>query len=150
MESNNTEQIMWSDSFLCGIKQIDDQHKRLVDLTNELFSHVSGSEEEEYVFFNKVIQELVKYIKAHFATEEKMMIDANFSGYAEHKGEHEKFMLTVVDNIKDYLGGQRLTHLSFSQFLKDWILTHIVVMDKQCFESFSKTAEYKRHTGSII
>jgi len=143
MAKEQLELIAWSDRLSCGLKIIDDQHKGLVDLVNEMFNHVTGNGLQEKDYFNRVIQEAVKYVKLHFATEEKIMIATKFAGYAEHKKEHEKFVLAVVNNIKDFEAGKRLTLSSFARFLKEWILSHIAMMDKQYFEYFKKIATRK-------
>ena len=143
MTKENIELVTWSDRLSCGIALIDDQHKGLVDLVNDMFKHATGNETQEHDYFNRVIQEAVKYVKVHFATEEKIMIATKFSGYAEHKKEHEKFILAVVNNIKDYEAGKRLTLSTFTKFLKDWILSHIAMMDKQYFEYFKTIASRK-------
>jgi hemerythrin len=139
----NRELISWSNTFSCGIKIVDDQHKELVNLVNDLFNHVTGNPEEERAYFNKVIMQAVKYVKVHFATEEKIMLATKFYGYAEHKRAHDSFVLTIADNIKDYQAGKRFTLSTFTKFLKDWILSHIAVMDKQYFEHFKKIASRK-------
>jgi len=143
MTKENIELVTWSDRLSCGITLIDDQHKALVDLVNDMFKHATGNETQEHDYFNRVIQEAVKYVKVHFATEEKIMLATKFSGYAEHKKEHEKFILAVVSNIKDYEAGKRLTLSTFTKFLKDWILSHIAMMDKQYFEYFKTIASRK-------
>ncbi|MCL2720218.1 MAG: bacteriohemerythrin [Treponema sp.] len=137
------ELITWSDKFSCGIKLIDDQHKELVALVNEMFNHVTGNDLQEHNYFNRVINDAVSYVKVHFATEEKLMLATKFDGYAEHKKEHDSFVLAVVENIKDYEAGKRLTLSSFTRFLKDWVLPHIALMDKKYFEYFKKVATRK-------
>jgi len=139
----NAELITWSKALSCGIKLIDDQHQELVALVNDMFNHVTGNEKQERIYFNEVIREAVNYIKVHFATEEKIMRYAKFEGYAEHKREHDNFILTVVGNVKAYKARDRVTLLSFSKFLKQWIMSHIGVMDKQYFEYFRKIATRK-------
>jgi len=137
------ELVKWSNNLSCGVKLIDDQHKGLVDLVNEMFNHINGNEVQERNYFNRVIQEAVKYVKVHFATEEKIMVATNFSGYAQHKKEHDNFVMTVVKNVKDYEAGKRFTLITFTRFLKEWILSHIAVMDKQYFEYFKSIASRK-------
>jgi len=137
------ELIAWNATFSCGIKLIDEQHKGLVALVNEMFNHITGDEEQEREYFNKVIQEAVRYIKIHFATEEKIMRFANFAGYAAHKKEHENFIITVITNIYSFQAGKRVSLLSFTKFLRNWILSHIAVMDKQYFDYFRKIATRK-------
>jgi len=143
MTDEKQELITWSNRLSCGIKLIDDQHKVLVNLVNEMFKHITGNEVQEHDYFNRVIKEVVDYVKVHFTTEEKILTATKFSGYAEHKKEHENFVLAVVANIKDYEAGNRLTLSSFTKFLKDWILSHIAMMDKQYFEYFKKIATRK-------
>ena len=135
--------ITWSSTFACGIKLIDDQHKGLVKLVNEMFNHVTGDDEQEREYFNKVIKEAVDYIKVHFATEEKLMHFTKFENFEEHKKEHDNFVLTVVANIVAYRSRERFTLLSFTKFLKDWVLSHIAVMDKKYFEHFKRLATRK-------
>jgi hemerythrin len=148
MAKEQFELVVWSDRLSCGIKIIDDQHKVLVNLVNEMFNHATGNGLQEKDYFNRAIQEIVKYVKIHFATEEKIMTATKFAGFVEHKKEHEKFVLAVVENIKDYEAGKRLTLSAFTKFLKDWILSHIAMMDKQYFEYF-KTIASRNADGSL-
>jgi len=143
MPVDSEDFVSWSNKFASGIKLIDDQHKGLVDLVNEMFKHVTGNAVQERNYFNIVIQEAVNYVKVHFATEEKMMIATKFPEYQEHKKEHESFIIAVVENIKDYESGKRHTLSSFTRFLKDWILSHVALIDKKYFDYFNKIATRK-------
>jgi len=143
MTHHNEEWIVWSHKLSCGVKIIDDQHKGLVNLVNEMFNHINGNDVQERNYFNRVIQEAVQYVKVHFATEEKIMVATKFAGYPDHKKEHDSFVLTVLNNVKDYEAGKRLTLITFTRFLKEWILSHIAVMDKQYFEYFKSIASRK-------
>lgn len=138
-----SELVRWSATYSVGIKLIDDQHKGLLDLVNNLFNHVSGDEATERAYFQKVIQTAVNYVKVHFATEEKIMLATRFPGYAEHKKAHDTFVLTVVDSIRDFEAGKKFTLAGFTRFLKDWVLTHIAIMDKQYFTYFKQIATRK-------
>jgi hemerythrin len=138
-----SELVSWSSTFSVGVKIIDDQHKELLRLTNDLFNHCIGDEESERQYFKDVIGKAVEYVKVHFATEEKIMIATKFSGYWEHKREHDSFVLAVVEQINAFNEGRPFTLLAFTRYLKDWVLTHIAVSDKQYFEHFKKLATRK-------
>ena len=138
-----SELVRWSATYSVGIKLIDDQHKGLLNLVNDLFNHVSADEATERAYFQKVIQTAVNYVKVHFATEEKIMLATRFPGYAEHKKAHDTFVLTVVDSIRDFEAGKKFTLTGFTRFLKDWVLTHIAIMDKQYFTYFKRIASRK-------
>jgi len=144
----SNELITWSNRYACGVKLIDEQHKGLVMLVNEMFNHITGDKKQEDDYFKSVIQEAINYIKIHFATEEKIMLSTNFKGYAEHKSKHDVFILTVVENIRNYKEGNRFSLLSFTKFLKDWILSHIAVMDKQYFD-YLKNIAVRRADGKM-
>jgi hemerythrin len=140
---NKVEYVKWHNSYSMGIKVIDDQHKGLLDLVNELFNHSTGNEEEEREYFKEVIGHAVDYVKVHFATEEKYMIVTKFPGYKEHKKTHEDFVREIVNSVKDYDTGKRLVLAHFSKFLRDWVLGHVAVMDVKYSEYFKKIATRK-------
>jgi hemerythrin len=125
------EYVKWSDTYSTGVTLIDEQHKGLLDLINDLFNHVTGDEAKERAYFQAVIQQAVQYVKFHFATEEKYMTSIGFRGFADHKKAHDQFVLTVITTIKNFEKGNTLTLENFANFLKDWVLSHIAVMDKQ-------------------
>jgi hemerythrin len=141
----SSELIAWSRTFSCGIKIIDDQHKEFVDLVNDMFHHATGDEKHEHEYFNLVIQRAVKYIKIHFATEEKIMRALKYPGFAEHKRAHDLFVLKVVNKIQDFESEKHYTLYSFTKFLKDWVLSHIAVMDKEYFLYIKQIAAHKAY-----
>ena len=135
--------VNWSPTFSVGVNLIDNQHKELLKLTNDLFSHSIGDPESEQAYFKKVIKGAVDYVKVHFSTEEQIMIKTRFPGYAEHKREHDSFILTVIEQVKVFEESKKMPLLNFTNFLKDWILTHIAISDKGYFEYFKKIATRK-------
>ena len=143
MATDKSELVTWSSTFSVGVKIIDDQHKGLLNLVNDMFNHVTGNEADEQAYFTQVIQQAVQYVKIHFMTEEKIMIHTKFPGYAEHKKAHDAFVLAVVDNVKSFKTSKKLALMDFTKFLKEWILTHIAIMDKQYFNYFKQIATRK-------
>jgi len=137
------DHVTWHDSYSMGIREIDEQHKWLIDFVNDLFNHATGDEREERLWFKDVIQQAVLYVKEHFATEERYMIATKFPGYAEHKRAHDHFTLTVVKSVKEFDSGKRLVLEKFAHFLKDWALSHIAIMDRQYSDYFRRIATRK-------
>jgi hemerythrin len=140
MAEVQSELVTWSPTFSVGVKLIDDQHKELLKLANDLFNHCVGDDESERKYFKQVIGKVVDYVKIHFSTEEKIMTATKFGGYWEHKREHDSFVLTVVEQVRAFNEGKPFALLAFTKFLKDWILTHIAVSDRQYCEHLKKIA----------
>jgi hemerythrin len=135
--------ITWSPTFSVGVKLIDEQHMGLLELVNDMFNHVVGDEKTEREYFKMVIDEAVRYVKVHFQTEEKIMLHTKFPGYMEHKKAHDAFIMNVVKEAREFDSGKKMTLTDFIRFLKEWILTHIAIMDKQYFTYFKKIASRK-------
>lgn len=125
--------VKWQDAYSVGIKVIDEQHMKLVKLTNKLFnSCVSGQERTKSdTVFLEVINEVIDYVGYHFSTEEKVMERINYPAYKVHKQEHFNFVKDVLVRVEEFNAGKINAPLSFVYYLRDWILNHIAVNDKK-------------------
>jgi hemerythrin len=123
--------VKWDNAYSVGVKLIDDQHKELIRLTNELALGVEKGGAEAEIYFMKVIQGAVRYVKTHFTTEEIIMERLKFPEYLSHKKEHEDFVAEVLRDVKAFEEGQKLVPLEFAQFLQQWVLNHIDKSDKK-------------------
>lgn len=127
----NHDIIQWKDTYSVGIKAIDDQHKGLINMTNDLFLSCLKGDEAARTFFKKVIHNAVEYIKVHFDTEEKIMRKIKYPEFAAHKKEHENFVAEVLLRVKDFEEGRKFVPNVFARFLKEWVLGHIAMSDKK-------------------
>ena len=121
--------IEWNDRLKLGIPLVDRQHERLVDLTNILYIACLQSTETANHFFIKAAHDAIDYASYHFTTEEKMMIFLEYPGYQSHKKEHGEFVKEVMIQEKKFIS-DRFVPNRFVHFLKEWILSHIAVIDK--------------------
>ena len=125
--------IEWQDSYSVGINSIDQQHKKLVNLINQLQTAVDYSTGEE--FEREALDELVKYTKTHFAHEESLMQQYGYPDYEPHTAEHKKMIGIVEDVLTEYDQDKERAILSALNFLRDWLINHINGTDKQ-YSSF--------------
>lgn len=140
MKKEGSELIVWSDKFLCGVSVIDEQHKILFNLINNLLMNVTGNQETERPYFNMVINNILKYIKIHLATEEKYLYAAKFPLYAHHKRAHKTFLITLYDVINDYKTGKIQNLAIITNYFKNWALSHVAIMDRAYFDFFKEIA----------
>ena len=129
MAENNI--VTWHSSYSVGIPLVDEQHKELINLTNKLFTSCIQGNESSKIIFMRTIRGAVDYIGYHFSTEEKVMERIRYPGFAAHKKEHTDFVREVLHEVEEFKNGKKFTPISFVHYLKDWVLTHIAVSDKQ-------------------
>ena len=143
MSKPREEKMIWSDSYSMGIKVVDEQHKGLMEFVNDISNQTILNEKEELFWFQDIIEQMVKYTKIHFQTEESLMNATSFPGYMSHKKIHNSFILAVIKAAREFDEGKRLVRVKFAIFLKDWIQSHIAIMDKQYSDYFWKIATRK-------
>ena len=124
------ELIAWSDDFSVQNKTIDDQHRELVRMTNELYVGCQKGGILAKVYFFETIKGALHYIKTHFSTEEELMQRANYPGLSTHKGEHEGLVARVNEQIMLFEKQDNPDPAGFVKILMDWILQHIAASDK--------------------
>jgi hemerythrin len=123
--------VEWKDRYSVGIPLIDEQHKTLLAMTNDLFLACNYSTDSGKAQFKKTVHDAVAYVKFHFATEEKIMELTAYPGLAAHKKEHTDFVRKVFDDVKAFEQGSPLIPNQFVRYLKDWVLSHIAITDSK-------------------
>lgn len=119
----------WKDEYSVQIKEIDDQHRQLVGMVNEL--HEAMMQQRAKEVLGPILNRLVNYCATHFATEERLMKTHGYLEYGEHKAKHDKIAAKVVALQDDYKSDKFNLTIEVSQFLKDWLDKHILGTDKK-------------------
>lgn len=125
--------VEWQDSYSVGINSIDQQHKKLINLINQLQTAVDYSTGEE--FEREALNELVEYTKTHFTHEEGLMQQYGYPAFEPHKAEHTQMIKQVENVIAEYEKDPDRSMTHALNFLKDWLINHINGTDKQ-YSSF--------------
>lgn len=128
--------LQWSDKYSVKVKELDDQHRKLIDLVNELHDGMSSGKSREVM--GGVLDGLVKYTVGHFATEEQYMSRLKYPGELAHKAEHKKLVDQVAKFQKDYQNGQAALSLEIMNFLKSWLTGHIQSTDMKYSQFFNE------------
>jgi hemerythrin len=121
--------VSWSGNFATGIELIDNQHKNLFILTNELYHACRLGGDELDSVFKETMSRMVEYVRFHFATEQELLQRIKYPNYAEHKSAHDSLIKTIIETTTDY-GKKRFVPNNFVRSLKDWIVSHIGHSDK--------------------
>lgn len=125
----STQFVEWKDDYSVGIDSIDQQHKRLLNLINQLQTAVDYSTGEQ--FEREALDELVDYTKTHFSYEEGLMKDNDYPDFEAHKLQHEKMFKKVEEVLSEYEQDHDTAMSNAAEFLKDWLIRHINGTDKE-------------------
>lgn len=124
--------MKWDHSLSIGIKDIDDQHKQLVELTDhvEILFKKALIGEGDFKETCSVIDTLYGYVKEHFQTEEALMNKIEYPDVDEHAKKHRDFEAFVTgmtyDRIKE---NEETVLIQLFAFLSNWIVDHIKTED---------------------
>lgn len=121
--------VEWSEQLSVGIQEIDEQHKVLVGLLNDL--HRSIHERHGSEASRAILDKLGEYTRIHFAVEESLMRITDYPGYEVHKKEHEELIAQLVDFLNKIAAGGGSISFQLLHFLKMWLTHHILESDKE-------------------
>ncbi len=112
--------------YLVGFPDMDQQHRRLAHLLNELHASVEDpGESAEYRA--RLFDEMIDYVRFHFKNEERMMRAQIYPGFGAHADLHGR-LLEELARLRDaFVEGSEEEVLIA---LKEWLLVHIEKSDK--------------------
>lgn len=124
----------WKDNYSVGIKEIDDQHKKLFEIVNQLYNAFQYNTQNEEMM--EILENLASYTKYHFKTEENLFTKYNYGQQKEHIALHEEF----VDKVKKWIDANKAGKTSITyeimNFLRNWLVNHIQDEDKKYLAFF--------------
>ncbi len=121
----------WDSFYETHIGSIDDQHRKLVDMLNELGDKLQESEELDPNVLQNIFNGLAEYAQTHFKDEEAYMGVYNVDERHQkpHKQAHINFFTEATKIYqavsKNATGAEVLFH-----FLSSWLAIHILGTDK--------------------
>ena len=120
--------IVWDKKYSVNIRKIDKQHKQFISILNDIHDLRVQTKPEK---IEKIIDDLINYIKHHFSTEEEYLTKHKYPDFQTHKSEHDKFIGKVCEFQKNYLIYKSLPIVNLFNFVWDWRAHHILVIDKK-------------------
>jgi len=121
--------VNWSEKYSVGVGSIDNQHKKWLEMINELNDAMKNNKSKEVLA--KIFHELVDYTKVHFKYEEDLFNKYNYPEKVTHKAVHDKFVKEVLAMLEDHKSGKSSVSVTLIMSLNDWLLKHIMGIDKK-------------------
>lgn len=149
---DSSDWMVLSESYMLGIPAVDEQHKHLIFLCNKFRSALmkcqSGEIKEWYTLLQTSLKEAYEYATTHFITEEKLMQASQYDEYEYHKFCHKSFVDTVTENVAALETATLESAVDFADYLKDWILSHILYEDRRFTDHVKNYVLAKKNVNS--
>jgi diguanylate cyclase (GGDEF)-like protein/hemerythrin-like metal-binding protein len=123
--------FQWGSNYLTGILSVDEQHKELVNIINNIGDSIS-QEDVALHEIDAALNALIAYSEYHFTEEQEMMFQARI--YEQHLDNHiksHKSFLNEVTRLSSEASNDNpaaMEHLL--DFLLHWLAYHILGTDK--------------------
>jgi hemerythrin-like metal-binding protein len=119
--------IQWKERYSIHYKEVDAQHKRLLDVLNHLLDLIECKRPPDEI--TGIFHRLCAYALDHFALEEHYLAGCAYPGLDQQKGEHTYFVQRVLEFNDRYDPSDPALLVETFKFLKDWYLGHILRSD---------------------
>lgn len=121
--------IQWTEQLSVGVPRLDEHHRRLIELTNQLGVAIAGGETEKVT--GSVLGELVRYVYYHFGEEERLMEMVGFADLPEHRRHHRDMAAHVRELEERYNADPgAVVTADLHAFLANWLINHIRTEDR--------------------
>ncbi|MET0091691.1 MAG: bacteriohemerythrin [Candidatus Thiodiazotropha sp.] len=121
--------VTWKPEYSVGIKSIDDQHIKLLNLINNVRAAVLCDTGPD--FERGALEDLVAYTQGHLKYEEELMREHAYFDAEAHKGQHDRMVSQVDLYVKRYdeKGSEILPEVA--DYLQRWLVQHIQGTDRK-------------------
>ena len=125
--------IKWKEEFSCYDKTIDEQHKKMIDMINEMNELIRYEDHiDRYDSITAIFNELKEYSVYHFRHEEGLFAEHGYDSFNTKVQtlEHKSFINKVAAiNLYDLDENQNETLTGVLDFLSKWLEHHILDID---------------------
>ena len=119
--------VTWRDEYALGMSEIDAQHKTLFEIMNRLWDAIVRAAPPAEI--GVILDALENYTVMHFREEESFMRNIHYPKMRAHVELHRHFVKRVREERIAALDG-RPSSLELLHFLRDWLVSHILIEDK--------------------
>jgi len=129
--------MTWNESYSVKVPELDDQHKQLFILINELHEAMKAGQARSMMA--KVLDRLIQYTRLHFSEEEEMLASVSYAEFVSHVAQHRGFTERVEKFAREFRVGNVIITIEVMNFLQDWLVNHIMKVDRKYVPELSKS-----------
>lgn len=135
---SSADWVRWEDSLSVGIDVIDEHHRYLFDLANDLFEVVSNKRGAREVA--RVLKALDQYVQVHFRAEERMMDHYGYRALQHQQHQHGQFEERLREFYNELHSNPLTAQFEVLVYLRSWLVKHIVHEDAHLRELVTSAA----------
>lgn len=136
----NLEKIAWTNNFNIGNSIIDDQHKELIEIINDMIESITKGDITKK--FAGLLSRMTDYSIRHFTSEEQFMSEISYPDIENHQKLHKEYVLKTAIFNSQYLTPTPPDSNEVVSFLTSWWTNHIIQVDID-YILFRQNAIYK-------
>ena len=131
--------IEWKDEFEIGIPSVDYEHRGMIHMINRLHGKLAENADRDTIA--DFLGEIHSLISAHFALEEKEMLEMAYDEFEAHKEDHEDLLDQIrdmMDELEQDQGGDVTKELGGR--LNHWFTEHFRTSDARLHKFLASLA----------
>ncbi|NOR26058.1 MAG: bacteriohemerythrin [Desulforhopalus sp.] len=128
--------INWKDEFSVGVKEMDDQHKKLIGMVNKLISEQTSLTDQRTIA--DLLTEMTDYAQVHFRAEEYLMAEYDYDQKALQEEQHQAFIDKTIAFYSASDIGPNILSTALLDYLATWLIGHILKEDMK-YKKFFKS-----------
>lgn len=133
--------LVWTENLSVKVQELDDDHKKLIKVINELHYAILGggsSGEVDAVEIEIALHRLENYARVHFDREEKILAAAAHADLEAQREAHRNMVLAVAEMTVRFHESTKSRHASeLMNFAYEWLTNHVYVADRRWAEQLS-------------
>ncbi|MBW7996337.1 MAG: bacteriohemerythrin [Candidatus Glassbacteria bacterium] len=130
----------WKPEYSVGVPGLDDQHKELFKLLDELSAAIENGDDSD---LGNALSKMHVYILFHFSSEEHLLTKYGFDKLDQHIAKHADFKEKVQEFNARLSGDKRQLAVEIRDYLDGWISNHILETDKAYEQFLSARIKFK-------
>ncbi|MCP4337750.1 MAG: hemerythrin family protein [Desulfobulbaceae bacterium] len=126
--------INWKDEYSVGVKEMDDQHKKLIGMVNKLISEQKSLTDPRTIA--DLLTEMTEYAQVHFRAEEYLMAEYGYDQKDLQETQHQAFIDETIAFYSATDIGPNILSTALLDYLATWLIEHILKEDMKYKEFF--------------
>jgi hemerythrin len=135
-DAGDGSHVVWHEEFAVNVACIDQQHREIFAMARQLYAALFHATSPAAAL--RIFPQVIALTEAHFQTEEELMRQSGYSGYAGHRKKHVLIIKALNDFFAGYKACRATPKKEVGIFLKDWVMTHILTEDRQLGASLNR------------